>query len=51
MSRKTAIVVYIDSELSEWLSKKAADGYKKGSFVRHLMRRQMEFENKGKVAS
>ncbi len=38
------ISVNLSDELAAWLEKKAANGYKKGSLARHLLERQMQFE-------
>ncbi|MEM3875908.1 MAG: hypothetical protein QXP35_02430 [Candidatus Micrarchaeaceae archaeon] len=38
------IVVYINSDLDEWLSAKTANGYKKASLIRHLLQKQVDFE-------
>ena len=39
------VIVYLDSDTYEWLSRKAADGYKKASLVRHIINLQMEAES------
>lgn len=38
------VIVYVDSEMRSWLDEKARRGYKVGSLVRHILKRQMEFE-------
>ncbi len=41
------MIVYLDSELSDWLETKAIMGYKKAGLVRHLLREQMKREGCG----
>jgi hypothetical protein len=43
------VVVYLDSELADWLSGKSDNGYKKASFIRHLLQEHMEFEKRTRV--
>ena len=45
------VLVYVDSELRSWLDEKASRGYKIGRLVRHILRRQMEFEKGQKPSS
>jgi hypothetical protein len=45
------VTVYVDSELRSWLDEKSDRGYKIGSLVRHILKRQMEFEKGQKPSS
>ena len=45
------VTVYVDSELRSWLDEKSDSGYKIGSLVRHILRRQMAFEKGQKPSS
>ena len=38
------VIVYIDNELRSWLDEKSKNGYKMASFIRHLLRKEMEKE-------
>jgi len=44
MGKTMPLVVYIDTNIGEWLSKKAENGYKKSSLVRKLLHDKMELE-------
>lgn len=44
------VMVNIDRELCSWLDEKVSRGYKKGSLIRHILRKQMEFERGLKVS-
>ena len=50
MGKTAILVVYIDTRMDEWLSKKAEAGYKKSSLARNILKRQMELEAKGVAA-
>ena len=43
---KKHVTIYIDEDLQSWLGAKAAKGYKKASLIRHILRKQMEFERR-----
>lgn len=38
------VLVYLDGDLSAWLEGKALEGYKKASFIRHVLYREMDAE-------
>ena len=44
------ILVYMDGKLADWLEGKALEGYKKAAFVRRLMERQRDLEDRGAAA-
>jgi len=39
-----SVLVYMDAELRSWLDDKAKRGYTMGGVIRHVLRKQMEFE-------
>ncbi len=39
-----SVLVYIDAEIRSWLEEKVNNGYKMGGLIRHLLRKQMEYE-------
>lgn len=41
-------MIYVDSEMRSWLDDKVVRGYRMGGFIRHILRKQMEFERRGK---
>ena len=41
------VTIYVDSELRAWLDRKASQGYKIGSLIRHMLRNRMECEKVG----
>ncbi len=43
------VLVYVDAELRSWLDEKASRGYTMGGLVRHMLRKQMEFEKSQKA--
>ena len=38
------VIIYMDAELRSWLDAKVKDGYKMGSFIRYVLKRQMDSE-------
>ena len=45
------ISVNLTEELASWLERKASNGYKKGSLARHLLEKQMRFEQQSASSS
>lgn len=41
-----SILVYVDAELRAWLDEKVSRGYKMGALIRHVLRKQMEYEKR-----
>ena len=44
MANKKDIVIGVDDDIYGWLEEKSRRGYKKASLIRHILRKQMDFE-------
>ncbi len=47
---KKNLVVCLTPELSEWLDRKEREGYKKTTFMRHVIERYMKAEAEGRTS-
>jgi hypothetical protein len=43
------LTVCVNEEIALWLDEKVSRGYKKAGLIRHLLRKQMEFEKSQKI--
>lgn len=49
MAKNKEIFICVDEEIALWLDDKVSRGYKKAGLIRHLLRKQMEFEKSQKI--